>query len=77
MTDYMGMSEDRAPYKRPGQPQEISESDEINRVLRVHRDWIFADGLRIIKLTDRVHDLERAMAELKETINHILTPGVN
>jgi len=77
VTDYMGMSEDRAPYKRPGQPQEISESDEINRVLRVHRDWIFADGLRIIKLADRVHDLERGMAELKETIDHMLTPGVN
>ena len=73
----MGMSEDRAPYKRLGQPQEISKSDEINRVLRVHRDWIFADGLRIMKLADRVRDLEQEMAELKGTFERILTKNMN
>jgi len=73
----MGMSEDRAPYKRPGQPQEISESDEVNRVLRVHRDWIFADGLRIIKLADRVHDLEKEMAEVKGILERITKPSEN
>jgi len=71
------LSEDRAPYKRPGQPQEICELERMDRALKVHRNWIWADGLRIVKLTDRVHDLERGMAELRETLDHLLTPGVN
>jgi len=71
------MSEDRAPYKRPGQPQEICELERLDRALKVHRNWIWADGLRIVKLTDRVLELERGMAELRETLDHLLTPGVN
>jgi hypothetical protein len=71
------MGEDKPAYKRLGQPEEISELERMNRALRIHRNWIFSDGLRIIKLADRVHDLERGLAELKETIDHMLTPGVN
>ena len=74
---YEYMSEDRAPYKRPGQPVEISELDRMSRALKVHRNWIWADGLRIVKLADRVHDLENEMAELKGTLERILTKNMN
>jgi len=71
------MSEDRAPYKRPGQPEENSLLDRMDRALKVHRNWIWSDGLRIVKLADRVHDLEREMAELKGTFERILTKNMN
>ena len=74
---YKYMSEDRAPYKRLGQPQEISELDRMSRALKVHRNWIWADGLRIVKLADRVRDLETEMAELKGTLERILTKNMN
>lgn len=74
---YEYMSEDRAPYKRPGQPEEISESDRVSRALQVHRNWIWSDGLRIVKLADRVRDLEREMAEVKGTLERILTKNMN
>ncbi|OGD39560.1 MAG: hypothetical protein A2V45_01210 [Candidatus Aminicenantes bacterium RBG_19FT_COMBO_58_17] len=71
------MSEERPPYKRLGQLEETSVLDRMDRALKVHRNWIWSDGLRIVKLADRVCDLEREMAELKATLERITTPGVN
>jgi len=71
------MSEDRSPYKRLGQPEETSLLDRMSRALQVHREWIWADGLRILKLAHRVENLEKEMAELKATLERITTPGVN
>jgi hypothetical protein len=47
------------------------------RAVRVHRDWIWHDGLRIVKLADRVRDLEQETVETKATLERITTPGVN
>jgi hypothetical protein len=71
------MSEDRSPYRRLGQPEESSELDHLMRAVRVHRDWIWHDGLRIVKLADRVRDLEQETVETKATLERITTPGVN
>lgn len=71
------MSEDRPPYKRPGQPEESSLLERIDRALKAQRNWIWSDGLRIVKLADRVFDLEREVAELKKALERITTPGVN
>jgi hypothetical protein len=73
----MGMSEDRAPYKRPGQPEENSLLDRMSRALQVHREWIWGDGLRILKLAHRVENLEKEMAEVKETLEQITKLGLN
>ena len=73
----MGMSEDRAPYKRPGQPEEKSLLDRMSRALQVHREWIWNDGLRILKLAHRVENLEKEMADVKGILERITKPGVN
>jgi len=73
----MGMSEDRAPYKRPGQPEENSLLDRMSRALQVHKKWIWNDSYKILKLTQRVDRLEREMTKLRETLDHFLTPGAN
>jgi len=73
----MGMSEDRAPYKRPGQPEEKSLLDRMNRALQVHREWILNDGLRILKLAHRVENLEKEMADVKGILERILTKNMN
>lgn len=77
------MSEDRAPYKRPGQPEESitsgdqddalkirgehdrAELEQIIRALQVHKTWIWSDGLRMVKMADRIRNLEHDMAEMK------------
>lgn len=74
---YEEMSEDWAPYKRLDQAEETSELDHLMRAVRVHRDWIWHDGLRIVKLADRVRNLERETAEMKAAVERITTPGVN
>lgn len=71
------MSEDRAPYKRPGQPEESSLLDRMSRALQVHREWIWGDGLRMLKLAHRIQNLEKEMAEMKARLDNISTPGVN
>ena len=78
MSDYMGtLSEDRPPYKRIGQPDENSLLDRMSRALQVHREWIWNDGLRILKLAHRVENLEIEMAELKGTLERVLTKNMN
>jgi len=73
----MGMSEDRAPYKRPGQPEENSLLDRMSRALQVHKEWIWNDGLRILKLANRVENLEKEMADVKGILERITKPGAN
>ena len=73
----MGMSEDKAPYKRPGQPEEKSLLDRMSRALQVHREWIWNDGLRILKLAHRVENLEKEMADVKGTLERVLTKNMN
>jgi hypothetical protein len=73
----MRMSEDRAPYKRLGQPEEKSLLDRMDRALKVHKEWIWNDGLRILKLAHRVENLEKEMAEVKRILERITKPGVN
>ena len=71
------MSEDRPPYKRLGQPQETSELDRMSRALQVHREWIWNDGLRILKLAHRVENLEKEMADVKGILERITKPSEN
>ena len=73
----MGMSEDRAPYKRPGQPEEKSLLARKSRALQVHKEWIWADGLMILKLAQRIENLEKEMAEVKGTLERVLTKNMN
>ena len=71
------MSEEKPPDKRPDQADENSLLDRMRRALQVHKEWIWNDGYRILKLAHRVENLEREMAKLRETLDHFLTPGVN
>lgn len=74
------MSDDRPEYKRNPPADDISESDQINRMdraLRVHKQWIWSDGLRIIKLSSRVERLEKEMAETKSILERILKQTLN
>ena len=78
MSDYMStLSEDRAPYKRLGQPEENSLLDRMSRALQVHREWIWNDGLRILKLAHRVENLEKEMADVKGILERITKPSEN
>jgi len=71
------MSENGPVYKRTGLPEETSLLDRMSRALQVHREWIWNDGLRILKLANRVENLEKEMADVKGILERITTPGVN
>ena len=71
------MSENGPVYKRPGLPEETSLLDRMSRALQVHREWIWHDGLRILKLAHRVENLEKEMADVRGILERILTKNMN
>lgn len=71
------MSEDRVPYKPIGQLEKLSELDRMKRAIMVHKEWIWSDGLRIVKLSSRVDTLEKEMADVKSVLERVLKPSEN
>jgi len=49
----------------------------MSRALQVHREWIWNDGLRILKLAHRVENLEKEMADVKGILERITKPSEN
>ena len=49
----------------------------MSRALQVHKEWIWNDGLRILKLANRVENLEKEMADVKGILERITKPGAN
>lgn len=54
-----------------------AELEKIVRALQVHKTWIWNDGLRMVKLANRVETLENDMAELKATLERATKPSEN